>query len=62
MIAFEMADLRFDGTSPASAPSFSPCRVLATLPGDVHVGPAGVAMTSIAFVDLRISYGHAQWP
>ena len=54
MIALEMAGLRFDRAAAASALSSGACRVLLSLSGDVHVGPAGVAMTTVAFVEIRI--------
>ncbi len=28
--------------------------------GNVHLGPTGVAMTSIALVDIRVTYRHAR--
>ena len=60
MIAFEMADLRFDCAATASAFAFGAGRVLFALPGNVHVGTAGVAVTSIPFIDVHIGDAYAR--
>ena len=51
MIALEVSDLRLDRAAATSALSFGAGRILLALPRNVNFGPAGVAMTSIAFVD-----------
>ena len=60
MIAFEMANLRFDRAATTPAFSLSPRRVPLTLSGTVNLGTAGVAITAIALVDLRIGNRHAR--
>ena len=59
MIALEVADLRFDGAATASAFAFGSRGVLFPLPGNVDSSSAGVTMTAIALVDIRIGNGHA---
>jgi len=56
VIALEVADLRFDRAASTPTLSLGTRHVLPTLPGNVHLDATGVAMTPIAFVDVRISY------
>ena len=58
MIALEMPDLRFDRTATTPTLAFCACRVLLPLPSNMNLGNAGVAMTPIAFVDIRIRNHH----
>jgi len=56
MIAFEVANLRLNRATPASALSFSTLLILLALIGNVNLGIASVTMTAIAFINVRISY------
>jgi hypothetical protein len=56
VITLEVADLRFDRAASTPTLSLGTRHVLSTLPGDMHLGAAGVSMTPIAFVDVCIGY------